>query len=160
MKSWASDGAHHHASPGVRSVLGQPRGTESWSQQGSPTQSLSAWDLRASRFGCGDNCRRSPLSLQYEHFVSIVGAEAPAIRSMTPSGALYPSQLICLSTDKVKSLCRTSGTRGTNFRNSCGQIRARSGAREERGRGSGSISQSLVACEQKGESLSVGMWRV
>lgn len=139
MKSWASDGAHHHASPGVRSVLGQPRGTESWSQQGSPTQSLSAWDLRASRFGCGDNCRRSPLSLQYEHFVSIVGAEAPAIRSMTPSGALYPSQLICLSTDKVKSLCRTSGTRGTNFRNSCGQIEE---IRAGRGRTGIGVNQS------------------
>ena len=54
---------------------------------------------------------------------------------MTPSGALYPSQLICLSTDKVKSLCRTSGTRGTNFRNSCGQIGDSSGAREDGDRG-------------------------
>jgi hypothetical protein len=49
--------------------------------------------------------QKEPSIAAVQHFVSIVGAEAPAIRSLTPSGALYPSQLICHSTDKVVLDC-------------------------------------------------------
>lgn len=92
MKSWASDGALYHAPPGVRGVGAAQR--DRVVEQAGDSDSESEWDLRASRFGCGDSCRRSSLIAAVQHFV---GAEPePYATYVTPSAERSPLRRLCL----------------------------------------------------------------